>query len=136
MSWQTSLVKIADYEVEQLRKRLAAVLDRRAEAELRLAGLHVEAQSETRRIAADADSGWYRLGYLEGWRSRRDQVMAELAELASEEAGARDALTHAFEELKKYEQIAENAVMRARAADAKLETAAMDELGGRRLASR
>ncbi len=134
MSWQTSLVKLADYEVEQLRKRLAAVLERRAEAELKLAMLHAEAEAETRRLATDADAGWYRLGYLEGWRGRRDQVMVELEGLASEEAGARDALAHAFEELKKYEQIAENAQMRARATEAKLETAAMDELGGRRLA--
>ncbi len=136
MSWQNSLVKIANYEVEQLRKRLTAILDRRAEAELKLARLHAEAEAEKRGFAVDADSGWYRLGYLEGWRGRRDQVLAELEALATEETGARDALSHAFEELKKYEQIAENAEIRAKAVEAKLETAAMDELGGRRAVGR
>jgi len=136
MSWQTSLVKIADYEVEQRRKRLAAILDRRAVAELRLAALHAEAEAERRRVSGDADAGWFQMGYLEGWRARRDRVLAEIEGLALEEAGARDALTYAFEELKKYEQIAENAAVRARKAEAKLETAAMDELGGRRAVGR
>ncbi len=134
--WRASLVKLAGFEVEELRKRLMAVLDRRADAELKLALLHAEAEGESRRLALDAEAGWYRLAYLEGWRARRDGLKAELVALDGEEAGARDALTRAFEELKKYEQIEEDARLQAVRTAAKLETAALDELGLRRAAAR
>src|ERR1700761_9029996 len=119
-NWRASLVKLAGFEVEQLRKRLMAVLDRRAEAELKLTLLHAESEGESRRLATDAEAGWYRLAYLEGWRARRDGLKAELATLASEEAGARDALARAFEEQKKYEQIEEDARQRAAREGARL----------------
>ncbi len=135
-NWRASLVKLAGFEVEELRKRLMAVLDRRAETELRLALLHAEAEGESRRLEEDAEAGWYRLAYLEGWRGRRDGLKADLLALDGEEAGARDALARAFEELKKYEQIEEDARLQARQAAAKLETAALDELGLRRASAR
>jgi len=50
----------------------------------------------------------------------------------AEEAGARDALAQAFEEQKKYEQIAEQARLMELKAQAKVEAAAMDELGLRK----
>ena len=134
--WRASLVKLAGFEVEQLRKRLMAVLDRRADAELRQALLEAEAEGESRRLASDAEAGWYRLAYLEGWRARRDGLRAEVLALDAEEAGARDALSRAFEELKKYEQIEEDARQVAVRAAARLETAALDELGSRRAATR
>ena len=135
MSWEHSLVRIAELEVEGLRKRLAAIMERKAVAELRLAMLHAEAEAENARSAEDAAAGWYRLGFLEGWRMRRDAARVEIAEAEAEERGARDALTRAFEELKKYEQVADNARIAAVRLAAKRETAAYDEVGLRRAAS-
>ncbi len=132
MSWRDSLVKLADYEVEQLRIRLSEVVDRRLEAELGLAMLHAEAEAENRRAAMDAEAGWYRVGYLEGWRQRRDAAQERIKVLLDEEAGARDALAQAFEELKKYEHLRESAAVAARQNAARLDAAAMDELGARR----
>jgi flagellar FliJ protein len=136
MSWRASLVRIAGYEVEQLRKRLLEILDRRAGVELKLTLLQAEAEGESRQLAADAEAGWYRLAYLEGWRARRDGLKAEIEAINNEEAGARDALSRAFEELKKYEQIQEDARLQAVRVQTKLETAALDELGLRRSAAR
>ena len=136
MSWRASLVRIAGYEVEQLRKRLLEILDRRAGAELKLTLLQAEAEGESRQLAADAEAGWYRLAYLEGWRARRDGLKAEIEAIKNEEAGARDALSRAFEELKKYEQIQEDARLQAVRVQARLETAVLDELGLRRSAAR
>ena len=136
MSWRASLVKLADFEVEQLRKRLLEILGRRADIELKLTLLQAESEGESRRLAADAEAGWYRLAYLEGWRGRRDGLKADLVALDSEEAGARDALARAFEELKKYEQIQEDARLQDVRARAKLETAELDEMGLRRRATR
>ncbi len=136
MSWRASLVRIAGYEVEQLRKRLLEILDRRAEADLKLTLLQAEAEGESRQLATDAEAGWYRLAYLEGWRARRDGLKAEIAAIDGEEAGARDALARAFEELKKYEQIQEDARLQEVRVQARLDTAALDELGLRRSAAR
>jgi flagellar FliJ protein len=135
MSWEHSLVRIAELEVEGLRKRLAAIVERKALAELRLAMLHAEAEAENARSAEDAAAGWYRLGFLEGWRMRRDAARAEIAEAEAEELGARDALTRAFEELKKYEQVADNARQANVRLAAKRERAVFDELAQRRAAS-
>jgi len=135
MSWETSLVRIAEFEVEGLRKRLAAILERKALSEMKLAMLHAEAESENARSAEDAAAGWYRLGFLQGWRIRRDAALAEIAEAEAEEQGARDALTRAFEELKKYEQVAESSRMTLVRAAAHRERIAFDELGARRAAS-
>ena len=136
MSWRGSLVRISGYQVEQLRIRLAEVLERKAEAEVKLVLLHAEAEAEARRAAVHAEAGWYRRGYLEGWRARRDAANAELAALNAEETGARDALAEAFAELKKYELIEEGAQASARRDAARLETAGMDELGARKAAAR
>ena len=132
MGWRDSLVRLADYEVEQLRIRLAEIIERRVTAEMQLAMLHAEAEAELHRAATDAEAGWYRLGYLEGWRGRRDWAQTQIAAIGAEEAGARDALARAFEELKKYEQLKESALIAERKVEARLETAELDELGSRR----
>jgi flagellar FliJ protein len=136
MAWRDSLVRIADYQVEQLQLRLAEVVDRRLKAELRLAMLHAEIEAETASASADVEAGWYRLGYLEGWRARRDSAIADIAGVQAEEAGVRDALAQAFEELKKFEQLKENADLAQRKVDARIEANLMDELGSRRAAAR
>src|SRR3974390_1382978 len=105
MGWRDSLVKLADYQVEQLQMRLAEVVERRTAAQMKIAMLHAEAEAECARAAGDAETGWYRVGYLQAWRTRRDQATADLAAAEAEEAGARDALAQAFEELKRYEQL-------------------------------
>jgi len=55
--------------------------------------------------------------------------------MAIEEEGARDALALAFEEQKKYEQVAESMRLAQVKETAKRETAALDELGLRRVAA-
>jgi flagellar FliJ protein len=135
MSWRNSLVRLAGYEVEELRKRLAAILDRRSDAEMRLALLHAEAEAEKRRAEMDPQAGWCWPAYIEGWKIRRDRIHQEIAAISSEEAGARDALGQAFEHLKKFEQVQEMALEQERKEAAKRETAELDELGGRRAAA-
>ena len=136
MTWQNSLVRLADYEVEQLRKRLADVTDRRVAADVRLAKLYAEAKQERQRASADTDAGWCWPAYQRGWKIRRDRFEADIAALASEEAGARDALAEAFEELKKFEQVEEMALDKARKLEAKRESAEFDELALRRASRR
>ena len=134
MSWKESLIRISSYEVEMLQRRLADVVARRSDAELRLVILAAESEAEIVRADQDAQAGWYRAGFLQAMRNRRAAGQAEIANLAAEEAGARDALAEAFEALKRFEHIAEAARLAAVKEESRRETVALDELGLRRKA--
>ncbi|WP_313008137.1 flagellar export protein FliJ [Brevundimonas vesicularis] len=133
-AWAQSLIRISNYEVETLQKRLAEIAERRAGAELRIAVLDAEAEGERNRARMDAEAGMMLGAYLNGWKSRKAKAEGDLTVLDAEEAGARDALTGAFEELKKFEHVAETTRLNQLIALAKRETAAFDELGLRKRA--
>ena len=132
MSWADSLIKLSTYEVEILQKRLSEIADRRMAAEMKLVLLEAEGEAEAQRAREDAEHGWYQVGFLEGLRVRKAATQVEINRIADEEAGARDALSLAYEEQKKYEQVAEGIALARRKEVAKQETAALDELGLRR----
>lgn len=136
MKWAQSLIRISTFEVETLQKRLAEIVDLCVQVEVKMSLIEAEAEAEALRARTDAEAGWYLAGFREGVKLRVASFQAALDALAQEEAGARDALAQAFEELKKYEQVAENAKTAAAKETARRETAALDELGLRRLASR
>ena len=134
MSWSESLIKLATYEVETLQKRLAEIRDRKTAAEMKLAMLEAEGLAEMSRADADPMSGIYKTAFLEALRTRKADVRAAIAGIEVEEQGARDALAEAFEAQKKYEHVAEQARLMERKAEARRETAALDELGLRKVA--
>jgi flagellar FliJ protein len=134
MSWRQSLIRISNYEVEMLQKRLSEVVDRRAQAELRLIVLAAEAEAEMSRADQDAQAGWYRAGFLQAMRGRRANLESEIVVLKSEETGARDALAEAYEALKRFEHVAETARVAAVKEEARRETIALDEMGLRQRA--
>jgi len=118
-----SLIRISTHEVETLQKRLADIVDRRTHAELKLAVLEAEGESELRNARADAEAGWYMAGFREGLKVRKAAALETIDTLALEEAGARDALAEAFEALKKYEHVAEAARVASPTAHREAETA-------------
>ena len=134
MSWSESLIKLATYEVETLQKRLAEVRDRRLRAELKLAMLEAEGVAEMSRADTDPMAGLYRAAFMDALRARKAEARAAIAEIELEEQGARDALAEAFEAQKKYEHVAEQAKLLERKAEARRETAALDEVGLRKRA--
>ena len=134
MSWAQSLIKLSTYEVEILQKRLGEIADRRMQAEMKLAFLEAEGEAEAQRARQDAEAGWYQVGFWEGLRARKAVMQSQIDTIALEEAGARDALTGAFEELKKFEHVAETTRLNKLTAAAKREAAAYDEMGLRRRA--
>jgi flagellar FliJ protein len=131
-AWAQSLIRISNYEVETLQKRLADITSRRASAEMRLAVLDAEVEVERERAHGDGDAHMLLQAYLNGWNARKTVAETDVAALDAEEEGARDALTSAFEELKKFEHVAELTRLNALAAAQKRETARFDELGLRR----
>jgi len=129
MRAMNSLIRISTHEVETLQKRLADIVDRRTRCELRLVVIEAEGESELQRARHDAEAGWYLIGFRDGMRQRKAMVQAELDVIALEEAGARDALSEAFESLKKYEHVLAGQKTAARKETDRRETAEMDELG-------
>lgn len=132
MAWRESLIKLADYEIEGLRKRLKAIEEKRMAVDLVLASLDHEASEEDAHARSDAEAGWYLIGFREGWKQRRARAEADLHALAMEAEGARAALSEAFEAQKKYEQLAENARLCEAQALARRDAAALDDLARRR----
>jgi flagellar FliJ protein len=132
MKWAGSLIRIANHEVETLQKRLAEIVGRREAAEMRMTVLIAEAEGEQARAKLDPDGAWRLSVYLQGWRQRRDAFKAQIAGLHAEEAGARDALSKAFEELKKFEHVAEVARLNELKEEGRRETAVLDEMGLRK----
>jgi flagellar protein FliJ len=131
MSWSESLIKLATYEVENRQLRLAEIAKRRADAEIRLAVLCAEGEAEAKHAGQNAEAGWYHAGYADGLRIRKAAIQAEIDLIAVEELGARDALAQAFEEQKKYEQVAENARVAEVKESNRRENAELDEVGMR-----
>src|SRR5690242_14028443 len=99
MKWAASLIRISNYEVEMLQKRLADVVARRGALEMRLAALDAEEKSEQLHADANAESRIYLIGFKKGVAIRREKLQAERAETLLEEEGARDSLSEAFEAL-------------------------------------
>ena len=132
--WAASLIRISTHEVETLQKRLADIVEKRMAAELRVAMLDAEAEAEAKSAEGSAEAGWYMIGYREGSKRRRAEMLLQIEQAAIEEQGARDALSFAFESLKKYEHVAEAAKIAQAKKLGQMETASMDELGLRRAA--
>jgi len=103
MTWAHSLIKITNFEVELLQKRLSEIVARRDAAEIALAVLCAQGESEALHARDDAEAGWYHLGFQQGLIVRKREAEAAIIAVADEERGARDALSEAFETLKKYE---------------------------------
>ncbi|SRR5579883_2543270 len=136
MRWADQLIKLSNFELELLQARLADVVAKREAAEVRLAVLDAEGEAEMALARADPESGWRISAFNEGLKRRKAGVRREIELAEAEEAGARDAIAAAFETLKKYEQVAENARIAAARQAARREGAALDEMGLRRAAGR
>jgi flagellar FliJ protein len=132
--WADSLIRISNHEVETLQKRLADIVERRQTAEMKVAALDAQSEAEAMQAQGDVEAGWYMIGFRQGSKIRRDQALLEIDQILIEETGARDALALAFENLKKYEHVAEAAKVAKAKLAGKLEIAALDELGLRRAA--
>jgi flagellar FliJ protein len=122
---------LAAYEVESRQQRLAEIASRLVQLEMGLALLYAEGEAEALRAKEGAEAGWYHVGYAEGLRARKAAIQAQVDATLAEERGARDALAQAFEEQKKYEQVAESLRIAAVKAGARRETAELDEVGMR-----
>lgn len=114
MRWAEQLIKLSNFELELLQTRLAEVVGRRERAEMRLVVLTAEGEAEIELARKDPEAGWRIGAFAESLKRRKAAAQREIDLAAQEESGARDALAEAFETLKKYEQVAETALVSPR----------------------
>ena len=133
--WAKSLIRLSSYEVETLQKRLSEIVSRRNSVELRLTALEAEAAVEVQRAQLEPAFAGHLGAYLSGVKHRKSALQADIDVISTEERGAREALAKAFEERKKFEQVAELTRLQDLAKETKLENAALDELALRQAAA-
>ena len=136
MRWADQLIKLSNFELEVLQVRLADIVERRTLAELRLAVLAAEGESELAFARTDPEAARTLPAFNEGLKRRKAEVQQRIDQAVAEEAGARDALAEAFEKLKKYEHVAETNRVAVARETARRENAVLDEMGLRRAAGR
>jgi flagellar protein FliJ len=136
MRWADQLIKLSNFELELLQARLADVAERRQRTEMKLAVLDAEGEAEMALARSDPEAGWRMEGFAESLRRRKLLVRRELDLTSQEEVGVRDAIAEAFETLKKYEQVADNARVAAEREATRRENAVLDEMGLRRATGR
>lgn len=129
--WAKSLIRLSTFEVETLQKRLAEVVTRRTHAEMKIATLDAEYVVECARANEDPSLGHHMGAYKRGFKHRHEAASADLTVIMREEDGVRDELANAFEDLKKFEHVAEVTQLRRIAEEKKVENAALDEAGMR-----
>jgi len=126
--WAKSLIRLSTFEVETLQKRLAEVVTRRTHAEMKIATLDAEYELECVRASEDPMLAHSLTAYKRGFKHRRDTAAADLDLIAREEDGVRDSLGMAFEDLKKFEHVAEITHLKRVANDKRIENAMLDEV--------
>ena len=126
--WAKSLIRLSTFEVETLQKRLAEVVTRRTHAEMKIATVDAEYEIECVKASADPHLARHLPAYKHGHKLRRDTLAAELDLIVREEDGVRDSLSSAFEDLKKFEHVAEVTKLKRIAAEKKVEEALLDEV--------
>lgn len=128
MTWTRSLTRLREHEIEERRKRLAAVLAERDVEMERLRELEAERVHEMARAAGEPAALYTLAAWRVRWLERRQEALARIRRLEQEEGGCREALTEAFAELKKVERVAAAHAREAAKVEARRDGAVLDEL--------
>jgi flagellar FliJ protein len=136
MRWADQLIKLSNFELEVLQTRLAQIVERREQAEMKLVVLTAQGEAEVALARTDPEAARSLAAFREGLKLRKAAAQRDIDLAMVEESGARDALAEAFEKLKKYEHVAETNRVAVARETARRENAVLDEMGLRRAAGR
>jgi flagellar protein FliJ len=136
MRWADQLIKLSNFELEVLQTRLAQIVERREQAEMKLVLLTAQGEAEVALARTDPEAARSLAAFREGLKLRNAAAQRDIDLAMVEESGARDALAEAFEKLKKYEHVAETNRVAVARETARRENAVLDEMGLRRAAGR
>tara|TARA_R110000787_G_scaffold63679_3_gene143386 strand:- start:127170 stop:127589 length:420 start_codon:yes stop_codon:yes gene_type:complete len=125
-----ALVRLNDWEVDQKRRALGEELRQLDNLEGNLSALDSEVVREKAAAEAMPTEGGIMFGaYAEVARARREDLERRIVEQQASVEHARDHLSAAYLELKKYEIAEETRVNRIDAEEARAEQADLDEIG-------
>lgn len=123
------LVKLRDFEVRELQRRLAELDGRRSATERAMADLAARVNAETEASAVGFEASVALPAFLEKAARRREAFLDILHELDKEIAKTRADLNLAFAELKKVEIVVANRDRREAVRLGKIEQAELDDIG-------
>lgn len=125
-----ALVRISDWDVDQKRRALGEELRQLDNLEGNLSALEAEVIREKAAAETMPTEGGITFGaYATVARARREDLQRRIVEQQANVEAARDHLSAAYLELKKFEIAEETRVNRADAEQARAEQADLDEIG-------
>jgi flagellar protein FliJ len=123
-----SLIRLSDSALNERRRELNVVEEREAEIKRLLDELEEEKRRE-QALARELEVGAFAYsGYAQGAIHRRKELERKLEALQPELERARDALSQAFQELKRYEIALDLRVKSEKAEEARKTTLMLDEI--------
>ncbi len=124
----TNIIRLRKWELDEKRRRLADLQGEREEIVLAIEAMEAELVEQSRSSGLEVSA--VAIGaYLEGVRIRQEQLSKLLAAKEREVSKHQDIVAEGFRELKTFEIAQTREQARVRAAEAKEEQDAFDELG-------
>ena len=128
MKRRDTLLRLKRFRTDELKRRLASLDEMKADLERKLADLNDTVTREKQR-ASDSDIGRLAFpSFLKSIDERRRNLRATMKELERERAGAQEALTEAFRDLKSFELAEEERLRRQTEAEARATQSRLDEM--------
>lgn len=122
-----TLLKLAERDLETLRRTLANLITQQTAVQDRIAGHEQTIKSEQKAAMRDYESARAFGGYAAAAIAVRRALSAELEGIEQEIARLRSLISEAHVEVRKFERLIEFDEARAAAAEAKRENAELDE---------
>jgi flagellar export protein FliJ len=129
MKSRETLIRLRKFQVDEKRRKVAQIEGMIAEFERMAGDLDREIKVEQDRAGIDDPGHFAYPTYAEAAMQRRENLARSADELKVQLDDAKNALTDAFEELKKVEMLDERDQMRERAEEAAREQAELDAIG-------
>ena len=129
MKSRETLIRLRKFQVDEKRRRVAQIESMVADFDRMAADLDREIAAEQDRAGIHDPTHFAYPTYAKAAIQRRENLKHSADELKSQLNDAKDALSEAFEELKKVELLDERDQMRERAEQAAHEQAELDAIG-------
>ncbi|MTH96756.1 flagellar export protein FliJ [Roseibium sp. RKSG952] len=131
MKTRDSLMRLKRFQVDDKRRQLAQIEAMIAEFNRMADELDDQIASEQERVGITDVSHFAYPTFAKAAATRRDNLRNSALELNGQYEKARDELSEAIEELKKFELLAERDLLRERSAQEMAEQDQLDEIAGR-----
>ncbi len=124
----TSLIRLADANLNEKRRELHEIERQEEELRNRLDALETEKIQEQQNARSLEFGAFAYSGYARGVIERRERIEAQIAAMQEPLEAARQAMSEAFQDLKRYEIALDIRVKSAKAEFERKDTIAMDEM--------